>query len=163
MTGVLQIFNRQRTVRLHTPLLRQITRSVLQELPGVENFELGLHLVGTAEMARINLQFLNHTGSTDVITFDYSESSTLKPQLSTPLHGEIYVCLDDAVAQARKFRTTWPSELARYVIHGLLHLRGHDDLVPAARRRMKREENRLLREVARQFPISKLARRSAAN
>jgi probable rRNA maturation factor len=60
--------------------------------------------------------------------------------------------------QAREFRTTWQGELARYVIHGLLHLCGHDDLSPKPRRKMKREENRLLRAVSKQFLLSRLAR-----
>ena len=47
--------------------------------------------------------------------------------------------------QAGEFGTAWPEELARYVIHGLLHLHGYDDLEPAKRRVMKREENRLVK------------------
>ena len=61
--------------------------------------------------------------------------------------------------QAREFGTTWQSEVVRYVIHGLLHLRGHDDLKPAERRVMKREENRLLKRVAGCCPIHTLSRR----
>jgi probable rRNA maturation factor len=68
----------------------------------------------------------------------------------------LFICLDDAVKQAREFRTTWQEELARYVIHGLLHLRGFDDLEPAARRVMKREENRLLRRAGRAFTLAQL-------
>jgi probable rRNA maturation factor len=73
------------------------------------------------------------------------------------LQGEIYISMDAAVAQARQFRTTWQAELVRYVIHGLLHLAGHDDQRAPARRRMKREEDRLLRGVARQFSFKQLA------
>ena len=75
------------------------------------------------------------------------------------LHGEIFICVDEAVVQARRFRASWQSELVRYVIHGVLHLRGFDDLHPAGRRKMKREEDRLLREIALRFALSKLARR----
>jgi probable rRNA maturation factor len=75
------------------------------------------------------------------------------------VHGEIFISIDDAKSQAREFRTSWQSELARYVIHGVLHLRGFDDLRPADRRKMKREENRLLKEIARLFPLSKLGTR----
>jgi probable rRNA maturation factor len=78
------------------------------------------------------------------------------PAAPLPLFGEIFISVDDAVAQARQFRTTWPAELVRYVIHGILHLRGYDDLTPAARRTMKKEENRLLSGVRRGFPLSKL-------
>lgn len=74
------------------------------------------------------------------------------------LNGELFICLDDAVKQAREFRTTWQGELVRYVIHGLLHLCGYDDLSPGLRRKMKREENRLVRLVVKKFSISKLAR-----
>ena len=77
------------------------------------------------------------------------------------MHGDIFVCLDDAVAQARQFRTTWQSELVRYVIHGLLHLRGYDDRHPAARRKMKREENRRLREITRRFPLAQIGTRTS--
>jgi len=75
------------------------------------------------------------------------------------LHGEIFICIGDALAQARRFRTTWQSELVRYLVHGVLHLRGYDDRQPNRRRAMKREEDRLVRELARLFPLSKLARK----
>jgi rRNA maturation RNase YbeY len=71
--------------------------------------------------------------------------------------GEIYLSVDAAVAQARQFRTTWQAELVRYVIHGLLHLAGHDDRRAPARRQMKREEDWLLRWVRRQFSLAGLA------
>lgn len=47
----------------------------------------------------------------------------------------------------------------RYIIHGILHLSGHDDLQPADRRRMKKEEGRLLKEMGRRFRLSKLERK----
>jgi probable rRNA maturation factor len=117
----------------------------------LETFDLAIHIIRAPEMARLNETFLQHSGSTDVITFDYSDS----PKSS--LHGEIFICIDDASLQARQFRTSWQSELTRYIIHGILHLRGFDDIRTATRRKMKREENRLLREVGRLFALEKLA------
>ncbi len=72
------------------------------------------------------------------------------------LHGEIFICVDEALLQARRFHTSWPSEVVRYLVHGVLHLRGFDDLQPAARRRMKREEDRLHRALATRFALSRL-------
>ena len=154
MTQTLAFKNRQCVRRIDTPLLRRISRWLLAESLGVEDYELCVHLVAASEMARVNETFLQHEGSTDVITFDHSESA--RPHA---LHGELFICLDDAVKQAREFKTSWQSELTRYVIHGLLHLRGHDDLKPAARRAMKKEENRLLRETSRVFALPELARK----
>ena len=68
-----------------------------------------------------------------------------------------FICVDEAVFQARKFGTSWQSETVRYVVHGVLHLLGHDDLRAAARCKMKREENRLLRELSRRFSLAQLA------
>jgi probable rRNA maturation factor len=157
LSGSLAIANRQRTVSLNLRLLRDITNALLTELLELDGFALEISIVAAPEMARINKTFLNHEGSTDVITFDYAETPTRNTQHATrSLHGEIFICIDDAIAQAREFRTTWQSELARYVVHGVLHLRGFDDICAADRRKMKREENRLLKETARLFPLSKL-------
>ena len=49
---------------------------------------------------------------------------------------------------ARKYKTSWAKEVARYLIHGILHLRGYDDSAPELRRTMKREENRLMTAAA---------------
>ena len=150
MSGSLLIQNRQRAISLNARLLQTITLSLLTELLELKDFELAICIVRTPEMAKINEHFLQHSGSTDVITFDYSDEP------SAILHGEIFICIDDALAQAREFRTSWQSEIARYVIHGILHLRGFDDLSPAARRKMKREENRLLKKISALFPLRKL-------
>jgi rRNA maturation RNase YbeY len=164
----LVIANRQRTKKIKPRLLRQIVDEVLQELQ-VENAELGVALVGATEMARMNRQFLQHEGSTDVITFDHSDegqASRLSRSKSSKsgdrrdacptLHGELFICVEDAVAQARQFRTSWQSEVVRYVVHGILHLLGHDDLQPDLRRKMKREENRLLRRLSRKFSLAQI-------
>lgn len=76
-----------------------------------------------------------------------------------PLHGEIFICVDEAVRNARRFRTSWQAEVIRYLVHGCLHLLGHDDKSAPARRAMKLEENRLLKRLASRFPLSRLHRR----
>jgi rRNA maturation RNase YbeY len=175
----LSIRNRQRVRRINTALLRRITLHLLGEHFHIDEYELAIHLVAAPEMARVNWNFLKHKGSTDIITFNHSEElfrvsgfefrvghdqeepEARNPKHETNIHGELFICLDDAVKQAREFRTIWPGELVRYVIHGLLHLRGHDDLKPAARRLMKREENRLLNATAATFNLSQLQIRNA--
>jgi probable rRNA maturation factor len=134
-------------------LLRRITRALLHQELGREEYDLGFYLVDEHEMTHLNETFLQHKGSTDVITFDYCDPG--QPEF---LAGEIFICLDEARVQARRFRVSWQSELVRYVVHGLLHLSGFDDQRPAQRRSMKREEDRLLRALAAQFPLSRLAR-----
>jgi probable rRNA maturation factor len=129
-------------------LLERITAAALEEL-GMQAEELSIVLVGAKEMASLNEKFLGHEGPTDVITFDYSEGND-------GLRGEIFVCVEEAGRQAKEFKTSWQSEIVRYVVHGILHLAGHDDLTPSARKKMKKDEGRLVRELSRRFALSKL-------
>jgi len=146
----LTIANRQRARKIKVRVLREITTALLTELAGPDA-SLEINLVGPAQMAKVNQSFLQHEGPTDVITFDYREA---RP--GAPLQGELFICPAVAVIQARQFGTDWRSELVRYVIHGILHLLGHDDLQPVARRKMKQVEGRWVRAIGRRFALSKL-------
>ena len=151
--------------------MKEIAEALLADLQ-IAEAELGINLVAAREMTLINEAFLRHEGSTDVITFDYAEKAarasrlrkkSLKQKIRrrdacATLSGELFICMDEAVLQAAKFKTTWQAEIVRYLVHGVLHLLGHDDGGAAARRRMKREENRLLRGLSRRFSLAQLAR-----
>jgi probable rRNA maturation factor len=149
------IANRQRAKKINGRLLKQIVAGLFAELD-VTKAELGINFVGAKEMATINGQFLQHEGSTDVITFDHAEHA---PGATRPaLHGELFVCVDEAVLQAKNFKTSWQSEVVRYIVHGVLHLLGHDDRRGNDRRAMKRAENRLVRGLARRFSLAQIGR-----
>ena len=120
--------------------------------------ELGINLVAAREMALVNETFLQHEGPTDVITFDHAEKQKAKKNKQKTIHGELFVCVDVARTQAREFQTSWQSETVRYTVHGVLHLLGYDDLKPALRREMKREENRLMRLLEKGFSFAQLSR-----
>jgi len=152
----LVITNRQRTKKINTRFLKQTVVALLAELE-ITEAELGIHLVGAAEMARVNWQFLQHEGSTDVITFDHRSPEFQISNSKFQIHGELFVCVDDAIKQAKEFKTNWQSEVVRYVVHGVLHLLGYDDLKPALRRAMKREENRLVRRLEKGFALAELS------
>ena len=71
-------------------------------------------------------------GATDVITFTY---------------GEILVCAPVAADRAGEFYHTIEDEIVLYIIHGLMHLSGFDDIDPAASKTMASAQERILREV----------------
>jgi probable rRNA maturation factor len=151
VTGVLVLRNRQRARRVDTRYLRRIIRALLQnELPSAR-FEIGIHLVDEWEIIHLNEMYLKHAGPTDVISFDYGSDAT-----TGVIAGEIFVCVPVAVSQARRFRETWQSELVRYIVHGILHLRGYDDQGAPARRKMKAEEDRVVRLVAGAFSLRRV-------
>ncbi|MEB3323491.1 MAG: rRNA maturation RNase YbeY [Synechococcaceae cyanobacterium] len=134
---VLLLRNAQRDCPVNLRFLRQTLRRLLEVELRLEGYDLALHLITAKAMARANLTHLGHEGPTDVITFNYADTPAR-------LHGELLVCPAVARIQARDHGTSWMSEVIRYALHGVLHLRGYDDQTVLARRRMKREEDRLL-------------------
>jgi len=147
------IRNRQRVRSLETRQLRRVLRHFLREIVELKTCDLCFHLVDAPEMTRVNEQFLDHQGSTDVITFDHQEDPD-----SDHLYGEIFISVADAVKQARQFRTDWSAEIVRYAVHGVLHLCGYDDLNDTDRREMKQAENRCLRKLRAEFNFAALER-----
>lgn len=98
---------------------------------------LDINFISAEKIEKINSEYLAHHYSTDIITFNYSE-------LSNSLDGEIFISVDDAIENAKKYKVTVPEEIARLVIHGILHLLGYDDQKRAEKIKMKRQENKLL-------------------
>ena len=84
-------------------------------------------------MASLNARFHGEAVGTDVLAFAYGRGA-----------GEIVISADRARVQAARFGATVPREIALYVIHGLLHLEGFRDQPAAERRRLAREEQRVL-------------------
>jgi probable rRNA maturation factor len=152
----LAIRNQQRSHKIDLPLLRRILKALLVKHLKSVDADVGIFLVGAVKMTDLNETFLQHKGSTDVITFDYVEDGGRKPNKSAVIHGEIFVCVDEAIIQARKFRTSWQSEIVRYAVHGVLHLLGHDDLRAVARKKMKAEENRIVTALGTEFDFRRL-------
>jgi probable rRNA maturation factor len=149
----LLLINRQRQRKLDLRTLRQLGIHLLHSLLHQNDYQIAIHLVEHIEMTRLNETFLHHSGSTDVITFDYRPAPGRQS-----LEGEIFICIDDAIEQSSRFRCGWQQEVVRYLVHGVLHLMNFDDKTPPRRRVMKRHENRLVRAIADKFPPAKLGK-----
>lgn len=89
-----------------------------------------LHHLATLEVAlvddetsdRVHREFMDIEGPTDVITFH---------------HGEIVIGAAVAGRQAAAYNEPLAREILRYLVHGLLHLAGHEDVEPATRDEME--------------------------
>jgi probable rRNA maturation factor len=156
MSFELQVIQRQRGWRVDTARLREIAWHLCVEVLGFTEGALGVHLIGARRMASMNWQWLKHEGSTDILTFDHRDGAV------GPMNGELFISVDDAVRQAAEFGVGPGQELVRYVVHGVLHLTGYDDLEPGLRRVMKREETRLVRVLEAKFRVGRLVMRCGA-
>lgn len=101
----------------------------------VSNLEI--NFISGEDIHAINKSYLKHDYTTDIITFNYSDSLQ-------QIDGEIFISIDDALSNSKKFRVTLSDELVRLVIHGILHLLGYDDQNLTDKKIMKRLENKLL-------------------
>lgn len=81
--------------------------------------EVSLALVGDAQIAQLNADYLGHEGPTDVISFP------LHLEGDPPL-GDIYIGVDQARRQAAELGVPLAEELLRLAVHGTLHVLGYD-------------------------------------
>jgi probable rRNA maturation factor len=110
----------QERVDVDRKRLRETARAVL-EGEGITDYEISLAFVDNETIHRLNKRYLDHDEPTDVLSFPLSEPNARK------LAGELVIGAEVAQAQATERGHDVQAELALYVIHGLLHLCGHDD------------------------------------
>ncbi|REE08490.1 rRNA maturation RNase YbeY [Winogradskyella pacifica] len=82
---------------------------------------------------KLNVDFLDHDTLTDVISFDYS--------LGKELHGDIYISVERVEENASDFKVAFQDEIARVIIHGVLHYCGYKDKMVADEKVMRSKED----------------------
>lgn len=134
----LQLHAHHRGQPLHLPLWRKTATAALPlclaelkfpEAPLASLEEIEVSLISDPAIADIHAQFLDDPTPTDVITFH---------------HGEILISLDTAARQGLENAHPYEREVALYLIHGLLHLAGWNDVDPLERDLMHQRQNRIL-------------------
>jgi rRNA maturation RNase YbeY len=85
-------------------------------------------------LLEINVDYLNHNTFTDIITFDNSEDEST-------IEGDIFVSIERVRENSQTLNTVFDEELKRVIVHGLLHLCGHDDHSNEDKAEMRRLES----------------------
>ncbi|MBP7934492.1 MAG: rRNA maturation RNase YbeY [Phycisphaerae bacterium] len=104
---------------------------------------IGVAVVDDAMIALLHGRYLADPRATDVMSFDLRDDPR-----DGELEGEIVISAETAARQARALGLRMDQEVLRYVVHGVLHLLGHDDKTASQRRRMRRQENAVLSRLA---------------
>ncbi|CAG0984285.1 Endoribonuclease YbeY [Myxococcaceae bacterium] len=129
-------------LRIDRRLLRRRATAALRAL-GREDAELSITLADDFEIAALNEAWRSRRGPTDVLSFSLLEGPHAEHRGT--LLGEVVIGVDVAARQARRARRSLDDEAARLLVHGVLHLVGHDHVRSAEARRMRSEERRLRR------------------
>ena len=126
--------------------LRTRAAQLLREL-GEARSELSIALVDDDAIRELNERYRGIAKPTDVLSFSLVEGEHADARGA--LLGDVVVSLDTASAQARRARRSLDDEVLRLLIHGTLHLLGHDHERDDEARRMRAEERRLWRAMTR--------------
>lgn len=106
--------------------------------------EVSIYFVTTTSICDLHDQHFNDPSTTDCISFPMDSSS----EDGYLILGEVFVCPETAFCYAEKHDSNPLHEITLYVVHGLLHLIGYDDLDVKCRRKMRQAEKDFLSHVA---------------
>jgi len=115
-----------------TDLLERAARAVL-DLSGVPDADLSIVLVDDARIQALNRDFLAHDAPTDVLSFPADEPD---PETGRRYLGDVVISLVRAEEQAREYGHDAEAEMQLLVVHGVLHLLGHDHSEEGEKERM---------------------------
>lgn len=127
----------------------------------VESAILSVSIVDNRTIHRLNQQHLQHDYPTDVISFqlEWTSDDRSEPPRTTSnrsaearVEGEIVASWEYAQEMAERGRWSAENELTLYVVHGMLHICGYDDLSPAEKSVMRQRERTVLEGLGL-FPV----------
>ncbi|HEX5275894.1 MAG TPA: rRNA maturation RNase YbeY [Candidatus Rubrimentiphilum sp.] len=132
--------------------LKSTGRKLLRSA-GLPTGEISLLLTGDAEVRELNRVHRGKDKATDVLSFPAQSIMPGSGQVADATFlGDIAISLDTARRQAAEYDAPLQSEVNRLLIHGLLHLLGHDHHEAAERAAMESEERRLAAAIAMPWP-----------
>jgi probable rRNA maturation factor len=126
-------------------------RKLMREV-GEEGSSLSLSLVTDETIAALNKRFRHKEKATDVLSFPQHPREQVAGE---PLLGDVVISIDTARRQAAAYDAPLERELQRLLVHGLLHLLGHDHHETGERRRMEAEERRLAQSIGMPWPYGR--------
>ncbi len=115
-------------------LLRRWVRAAL-----ARDAALTLRVVGRAEGRRLNQRYRHKDYATNVLSFPYTQ----RPRVT----GDLVLCAPVVAAEARAQGKTFKAHVAHLVVHGTLHLQGHDHMRTTAADRMETRERKILAQL----------------
>ena len=115
-------------------LLERAARAA-RELMGRPDLEVAIRVTADAEIGELHGRFLGDPSPTDVMSFDLDDSA------------DVVVNAEQAAREAAADGHDVAAELALYVVHGVLHVCGHDDHDPVARMAMRAAERRVMAQL----------------
>ena len=133
-----------------------VKTTLLTESPELEpdtELELTIRIVDQDEIQTLNKTYRHKDKPTNVLSFPYEGFDFDVPEeVQLPLLGDLIICHDIVVAEARQQAKTIEEHWAHMVVHGVLHLKGYDHLEDSDAEQMEALEVKILRKLGISSP-----------
>jgi probable rRNA maturation factor len=120
---------------------------------GIDGWELSVLFCRAPFIADLNRRYRGVDGASDVLSFENGAAYTAEDGEKLVCAGDIVISVDTLAANAREFAVPLGEELRRLLIHGILHLAGHDHPDNSPEQPMLALQEALLAELAPQFRL----------
>jgi probable rRNA maturation factor len=139
----INIHNAHPRLKIKKTPFRQLVKSILS----AEQAEQGVDVIFVDDhlMSRLNRDFTQRRGTTDVLSFGMGEGKS--GPVEFPSLGDVYVSLDQAQRQAQARKVDLQEETALLVAHGVLHLLGYDHQEKSQKAAMRKKEREYLKRI----------------
>jgi probable rRNA maturation factor len=136
----------EQDVRLDIARLTHLASHALAQLGMPDDAELSIVLADAGRMADLKGEWLGEKKPTDVLAFPMDGPEL--PSNGPAVLGDVVLCPEVARAQASDAGRAFDDEIALLLVHGILHLLGHDHAEPEEKARMWAEQDRVLASFA---------------
>lgn len=141
----IEVDNAQSEIELDLERLRAVSEETLRA-EGVVSADVSIAIIDGETMRRLNREHLSHDYDTDVLSFLFDSTEpagekgdTLRGQ-GKSIDGEVLISAATAARVAAEFAWSVENEVILYLVHGLLHLVGYDDLTEDEKSLMRQRE-----------------------
>jgi probable rRNA maturation factor len=131
------VFSSQKDLPINKVQVKKIAKEVVS-LEGSRYDEVAIYFVDKPEICRLHDKYFNDPSPTDCISFPLNTYDTFEYRIL----GEAFVCPAVGMEYVDKQGGEYYDEVTLYVVHGLLHLLGYDDIDRKDRMQMRLAEKR---------------------
>ena len=138
------VVNLHRGYGVNSSLVKRAVVSALNGCGRRGSSEIEIVFLTDKQIRSLNKRYKGEDSPTDVLSFDLDGTA------------EIFISIDKAGENSKLFKTTPGKEVTLYIIHGILHLAGYDDLTPKDRARMESRQDKILEAICKRENLSKV-------
>ena len=156
MRSTIRVTNLNKRFGIDIPRVQDAARKIVRRL-GKREWYLELVFVDDDRMRILNRKYKKVNRATDVLSFDIGGDPGFGVD---DFSGCVFISSDKALTNSFRFDTVLTNEILLYIIHGILHLAGYDDMTPRDRQRMSKKESEVLDYLRRKGSLGEIVKTS---